>query len=55
MAQNKSKNSKSELRQLLLRNGPVKASVAPSEIRHTDKKTSMHAAIEARRAELHKS
>jgi hypothetical protein len=55
MAQNKGKNSKAELRQLLLRSGAAKASTASSGVRHIDRKTSMHAAIEARRAELHKS
>lgn len=52
MANTANKAATSDLRKQLLRDGTVKQSVLPSEIRHADKAESQAAAIAARRADL---
>jgi len=49
------KQNQNALRSLLMKDGTVRASTAPSEFRHVDMKASMNAAIEARRMELKKN
>ena len=46
------KTGQNSLRQLLLRDGTIRASTAPSAFKSDDKKVSMNNAIAARRAEL---
>ena len=49
------KTNQNQLRQMLLKDGKIKASTAPSAFRSDNKKVSQNNAIAARRAELSKN